>query len=176
VERALRGEVLDVLVTAELFPGGAPELWRDWPQEAREDWDEAAHRFTVRMRALAEQHEGRPLVDRRQLDPRRQYRRREHVRPTVEEAWDVIESSLLGPEPSRLTWMDLSFRLAVLVGGHPIIGQRAAQHQLHRLGFVFGGRAGGRDVIRAPCVSCREVVEGWEIEGRECSTCRRRSK
>jgi len=178
VERALRGEVLDHLMMPELFPGGTPELWRDWPLAAREAWDDAAHRFTMRFRALSEQHEGRPLVDRREMDHRRQYRRREHVRLTLAQAWSAVEASMAHPDPRvRLTWLDLTLRLAALVGGHPIVRQRAAQHQIRsRLGFEFGGRPGVRRILRAPCIVCGEVVEAREIEDRTCGGCQRRTR
>jgi hypothetical protein len=166
IERSLRGEAsFDELVSAALFaPGPIPELWRDWPVEAREAWDDAEWLYTSRLRRMREGADG-------------MIRTREFVRPTLSQAWAVVEASMAHPhEGSRLTWLDISLRLAEAAGLGPIVSVTATQYQIgQRLGFRFSGRAGevARELVRAPCESCGLVYAAWEIEGRRGPCCQK---
>lgn len=161
IARAIAGEApFDTLVNVALFPAGPPELWRDWPTEARQAWDQAEHRYTETIRALREDATGT-------------VRQREFVRPTLQEAWRVVEESSAHADPSsRLTWIDLSLRLGALAGKGPIVTIMAAQYQLQdRLGFRFRGHPGSRQLVAAPCVECGEAVDVEQLYGHSCHQC-----
>jgi hypothetical protein len=165
VERALAGEApMGTLYDRAAWPGGVPEMWRDWPLEVREAWDDAAHRYFHRRRELSETADGTPRV-------------RELVRPTLAEAWEIVEASSRHPDPaSRLSWMDLSLRMAALdpsLRAAILVSKRATQYQLcDRLGFRFGGPGSVREIVQAPCATCESVLPIWELENRMCGGCR----
>lgn len=157
-EAVEEGDPIDPVITAALYPKGAPKRWADWHEEAKDIHLEAIEQYVRQRRAaMAEPEKEEHAV------PTRTKRRHKITR---ERGWAVVRESMRAePEKERLTWADLAARLGV--------SARAAQHLLKdRLGFRFTPpNTRARAIVYAPCVTCGTIHPAAEYRTRDTGPC-----
>lgn len=150
------GEPIDPVITAALYPRGAPRCWADWSEEAGDIYFEAVELYVRERRAT--------MVPPEKEDHAVPVRIRKRHRITRERGWQVVRESMAADDGERLTWADLASRLGV--------SARSAQHLLKdRLGFRFTRPNKPRAIVYAPCVACGTIHPAAEYRSRDTGPC-----
>jgi len=122
-------------VNFALWGNDEPKLWRDWPPEARQAWDDAVACYEV----LREDRVGKKLTP-----------------PAVWAAIRRIVPVAYWPNTPGLRLVRLCQEL-----GHP---PAVVSYQMRLQGWHWGGRYSVRRIERAPCLGCGKPSAAEEID------------